>query len=68
MRPFSDLRGRRHPDNDLPAGVVVLRPEGVLSFGYADHVRAVVRLAAPTPPEPPGRDRAGELRHITRCG
>ena len=41
---WTDLR--RHPDNDLPEGIVVLRPEGPLIFADADHVRAVVRRRA----------------------
>ena len=41
---WTDLR--RHPDNDLAEGVVVLRPEGALIFADADHVRAAVRRRA----------------------
>jgi len=41
---WTDLR--RHPDNDLAEGVVVLRPEGPLIFADADHVRAAVRRRA----------------------
>jgi len=44
---FGDIE--RHPENAVPAGVAILRPESGLFFANADRIRAAIRGAAAGP-------------------
>jgi MFS superfamily sulfate permease-like transporter len=44
---YGDLE--RHPENAVPKGVAILRPESGLFFANADRIRAAIREAAAAP-------------------
>jgi anti-anti-sigma factor len=46
QEPYRWTDVRRHPDDERPTGIVVLRVEAGLFFANADHVRQAVRAAA----------------------